>query len=89
MTRNELLSMYRQYPAALAEEVTQIFGTLEDETQRAEHNFCVRRIHRLTQFKSAQAQKRLWRNIARVIIHTVANQGDQDGDEENREEENR
>lgn len=75
MTDQELLTMYAQHPAALAEEVDYVLADLATEKDMAFHANAMERIRRLC---PVAIRARLLTNVANAILAT-AREGVPDG----------
>lgn len=77
MKPRELLTMYTQHPAALADDVAQVFRVVVNEEDRVKHNVALERFGALIGPKP-QDGRRLALNVANAILAT-AREGVTDG----------
>lgn len=73
ITRDQLIEMYQRYPGALAEEVGRVLRPLAGDKERIEHNAALSRF--ITLFPTAEAEQKLWENLARTITETAMKEG--------------
>lgn len=84
LTDNQRLSMYRQFPEALAEEVACVFRPLENDEQRIRHNAALERFFGL--IPTGTAEKMVYKNVARAIIASANQERQTDGTSDHTEE---
>lgn len=73
MSRNTWLQVYQTHPMALATHLAVVMGPIENEQDRAVHNFIMEQIGAL-----CPNQSLMLRNVARAIIKTAVHTGGPD-----------
>jgi hypothetical protein len=74
MTRSELVSMYSQYPQALAAEVARVLKPLRNDEDRIQHNAALGRF--IVLFADERSEQLMWNNVAEALLSTARTTGD-------------